>query len=162
MRGKRELTTGERRQTGCGCAMLLALAGFAALGTIETPMCETTTFARSISPSGFTEARVQMTDCGAVSGFSRVVWIQPRWLPSDRWLSCRAVAFDGTEPITLRWTADSLNVASAVPKTSMLRVESGLTPSALMLRRMSASLPYPAITEMRSSFGKAAPKSNES
>jgi hypothetical protein len=123
MRGKRELTTGERRLTGCGCAMLLALAGFAALGTVETSMCETTTFARSISPSGFTEARVQMTDCGAVSGFTRVVWVQPRWLPSDRWLSCRAVAFDGMEPIALRWTADRLSVASAAPKTSIIATE---------------------------------------
>ena len=122
MGSKRDLTTGERRQTGCGCAMLVALAGFAALGTVEGSMCETTTFARSISPSGFTEARVQMTDCGAVSGFSRVVWVQPRWLSSDRWLSCRAVAFDGMEPVALEWTADSLRVASAVPKTSVISV----------------------------------------
>jgi hypothetical protein len=120
MGSKRELTTGERRQTGCGCATLVALAAFAALGTMEGAMCETTTFARSISPSGFTEARVQMTDCGAVSEFSRVVWVQPRWLPSDRWLSCQAVAFDGIEPIALSWTADSLRVASAVPKTSVI------------------------------------------
>lgn len=100
--------------------MLVALAGFAALGSLEGSMCETTTFARSISPNGFIEARVQMTDCGAVSGFSRVVWVQPRWLPSDRWLSCRAAAFDGMVSIVLRWTADSLNVASAVPKASVI------------------------------------------
>lgn len=99
---------------------MIVLFGSAVLESIDGAMCETTTFAQSLSPSGLTEARVQMTDCGALSGFSRVVWVQPRWWPRDRWLSCRAVAFNGMEPVSLRWTADSLRVSSAVSEAEVL------------------------------------------
>lgn len=120
MGNKRELRGPERLQAACGCGMLCVAGIVACLGSIAGAMCETTVFQRSLSPSGLFEARVEMTDCGALSGFTRVVWLQPTWLPRTRWLSCRAVAFDGMAPVQLKWQADAIQIASAVPAESII------------------------------------------
>lgn len=116
----RELTPSERRQAGCGCAILVIFFVIACVGSLGNAMCETTTYAQSNSPSGTTDARVQMTDCGAVSGFSRIVWVQPRWLPQSRALSCRAVAFNGQPAVKLGWTVDSLTITTNSPRESII------------------------------------------
>ena len=99
--------------------MLVLFFVAASLGSFGQSMCETTTYSESRSPLGATDARVQMTDCGAVSGFSRVVWVQPTWLPRSRALSCRAVAFDGQPSVSVSWEGDSLIVASDALQSSV-------------------------------------------
>lgn len=123
MAQKRELTNAERRKAGCGFALLLGLSMLALLDSLSGAMCETTTYAEATSPSGLTVARVQMTDCGALSGFSRVVWVEPRWLPSDIGLGCRAVAFDGQVPVSLAWRGGDLVVTSAATRDSVIGSE---------------------------------------
>ena len=100
--------------------MLFIVFVAASFGSVGQAMCQTTTYSKSRSPSGFTKARVQMTDCGAVSGFSRVVWAQPAWLPDDRILSCRAVALDGQPAVHLDWTLDALIVTSDAVQGSVI------------------------------------------
>lgn len=120
MSTKRELSNAERRQAGCGCFLLTLLLGVAALNSLGNVMCETTTYTESRAPSGRTEARVQMTDCGATTGFSRVVWVQPTWLPRDRALSCRALALDDEPSVSLAWTDDALIVTTDAPPDSVI------------------------------------------
>jgi hypothetical protein len=112
---KRELTASERRQAGCGYSLLILLLGVAALNALRDGMCDKTTFREIRSPSGRIEARVQMTDCGATTGFSRVVWVQPAWLPRDRAISCRAVALENQPSLSLTWTAEALVVTTNAP-----------------------------------------------
>ena len=73
-------------------------------------MCKTTIYDRAISSTGLLEARVQMTDCGATSGFSRVVWIKPRYMPDSQLVSCRAVIFEQQPNVALKWTDDGLKI----------------------------------------------------
>jgi hypothetical protein len=124
MSGKRDLTGGERLQAGCGCGALVLLASTALLGSAGEAMCKTTMFGQSTSPDGWSMARVDMTDCGALNGFSRIVWVQPAWLPSSRWLSCRAVAFSGVTPVHVHWRDDVLVVSSAVSKDDVIAAAS--------------------------------------
>ncbi|MCW2410244.1 MULTISPECIES: hypothetical protein [unclassified Sphingobium] len=117
---KRELTQNERRQFHLGCAALLLILAFGLVRSAGSAMCDTTTFYESLSPDGWTGARVQMTDCGALSGFSRVVWIQPRWLPTDRLFACRAVAIDGQPAVRLEWAQATLIVVTDAPRASVI------------------------------------------
>ena len=98
----------------------MLLFAVAAFNSLRNEMCETTTYADSRSPSGRTEARVQMTDCGAMSRFSRVVWVQPAWIPRDRAFSCRAVALDDQPSVRLAWTADAVIVTTDAPRESVI------------------------------------------
>jgi hypothetical protein len=102
---KRDLTQQDRLNISCGCTVLFVFLLLATLGSIGNGMCETTVFAQSTSKRGFMDARVQMTDCGATTGFSRVVRVQPRWIPRDDWLSCRALILKGEWPVALDWTS---------------------------------------------------------
>jgi hypothetical protein len=100
-------------------------------------MCETTVFARSTSPRGFTEARVQMTDCGATTGFSRVVRVQPRWLPDDDWLSCRALILDGAWPVDLEWSKKGqLRISSPADAASVKTVSRQCYGTPIELQRL--------------------------
>ncbi len=117
---KRELTTSERRQAGCGCFILTILFVVACFYSLGDAICETTTYTESLSPSGATDARVQMTDCGATTGFSRVVWVQTAWLPRDRAISCRAVALKNQPSVNLNWTAEALIVTTDAPQTDVM------------------------------------------
>lgn len=120
MGSKRKLTTAEQGQAGCGCLLLVVLLVFAGLNSLGNQICETTTYAESRSPSGSTEARVQMTDCGATTGFSRVVWVQPNWLPRDRAVSCRAVVLENEPSVRLNWTEDVLVITTDAPPESVI------------------------------------------
>lgn len=124
---KRELSNSERRQAGCGCFLLTLLLAVAALNSLRDVMCETTTYTESRSPSGRIVARVQMTDCGATTGFSRVVWVQPTWLPRDRAISCRALALDNQPSVRLAWTDDALIVTTDAPPESVSQVRAVAT-----------------------------------
>jgi hypothetical protein len=73
-------------------------------------MCKTTIYDRAVSPTGLLEARVQMTDCGATSGFSRVVWVKPRYMPDSQIVSCRAVIFEEQPNVALGWSDDGLKI----------------------------------------------------
>jgi hypothetical protein len=128
------MTAGQ--QAGCGSILGLIFL-MACFGSLVGFACETTTYAESISPSGSSEARVQMTDCGATTGFSRVVWVQPAWLPRDRSISCRAVALDGQWPVSLDWTADSLVVSTSAPPESVIAVASPCQGLSVRLRHLA-------------------------
>lgn len=79
----------------------LLLAGALILGSVRT------IFERAGSPDGWNEARVQFDDAGAVSSFSRLVFVKSRWNPSDEpLLSCRAFWGDGEAAVHLRWLND--------------------------------------------------------
>lgn len=117
---RQDLTRSQRRQAGCGCALLLFLAVLAALGSLEDAVCETTTYATSASLTGWLTARVQMTDCGATTGFSRVVWVQPAWLPQSRLLACRAAALSGDTSVDLQWDDGALHLASKAPDARVI------------------------------------------
>ncbi|SEM78767.1 hypothetical protein SAMN05192583_1235 [Sphingomonas gellani] len=119
---KRDLTMAERRQAGFGCGLLFGLMLLAVLGSIGDDMCRTATFGRSTAPGGWWRARVQMTDCGALNGFSRVVRVQPSWLPEDRWLSCRAAALDGAHAVSLIWTRNTLHVVTDAQQSDVIDV----------------------------------------
>ena len=127
MSRKRELTPSERRQAGLGCSILvilfLVIGFFSVRQTMHDAMCTTTTFAEGRSPSGSMAARVQMTDCGALSGFSRVVWVQPAWLPQDRVFSCRAVALEGQPSVALNWSADTLIITTNAAQRDVIQSE---------------------------------------
>jgi hypothetical protein len=74
-------------------------------GLLLTAGTQRTVFERSLSPDGWTEARVQFDDAGAVSTFSRLVFVKSRWNPSDQpLLSCRAFFAQGEEAVHLRWS----------------------------------------------------------
>jgi|SRR5688572_14072152 len=111
-----------------------AISGLAAAGLIVAfplllfsgvggGLCETTTYQEALSPNGNMIARVQMTDCGATTGFSRVVWVQPvatYGLPRPR---CRALAVDNQPPVRLRWSLDgTLVIATPVPPAEFIAV----------------------------------------
>jgi hypothetical protein len=65
-------------------------------------------FQREKSPDGWHEARVQFDDAGAVSGFSRLVFIKHTWNSSDEPLmSCRAFWGDGEADVKLAWIDSS-------------------------------------------------------
>lgn len=51
-----------------------------------------------------------MTDCGATSGFSRVVWVKPRFAPDSQIVSCRAVIFEEQPKVTLKWLQEGLKI----------------------------------------------------
>ena len=101
-----------RRRTK-GCLVLLVFLGVpscVALNWLDDTMCETTIYQRATSPSGLLEARVQMTDCGATSGFSRVVWVKPRFAPDSQVVSCRAVIFEEQPKVDLKWLQEGLEI----------------------------------------------------
>lgn len=118
---KRDLTQKDRLNIGCGCTVLFIFLLLAILGSLGNGMCETTVFAQSTSSRGFMDARVQMTDCGATTGFSRVVRVQPRWIPRDDWLSCRALILRGEWPVALNWTNKGELVISTPADTASVQ-----------------------------------------
>jgi hypothetical protein len=63
-----------------------------------------TIYEREKSPDGWREARVQFDDGGAISRFSRLVFVKPSWNFSDEpLLSCRAFYGDGEAKVRLVW-----------------------------------------------------------
>ena len=65
---------------------------------------ERTIYQREKSPDGWHEARVQFDDAGAVSGFSRLVFVKHAWNGSDDpLLSCRAFWGEGQSDVNLSW-----------------------------------------------------------
>jgi len=135
---RRELTKSERRQAGCGCGVLAVLFAVTCFYSFGNAMCETTTYVESRSPSGATDARVQMTDCGALSGYSRVVWVQPALLPRDRSASCRAVALNGQPNVRLDWSAEALIVTTNAPPSDIIASASSCYGWPVELRHGSA------------------------
>jgi hypothetical protein len=106
----------KRRTKGClVLSLFIGIPGCMALNWLEDTMCKTTIYDRAVSPTGLLEARVQMTDCGATSGFSRVVWVKPRYMPDSQIVSCRAVIFEEQPNVALRWSDDGLKIAHDSP-----------------------------------------------
>jgi hypothetical protein len=81
-------------------------------------MCETKTFSSNHSPDGEVAARVQMTDCGATTSYSRVVMLESgRYWKSE----CRAVALDGEPNVTMEWLSDDvLKIAHSAVKADII------------------------------------------
>ena len=66
---------------------------------------ERTIYQRVQSPDQKIEARVQFDDAGAATGWAKVVYIRPKWIPLDTpQFSCRAFWGDGTNNVKLIWT----------------------------------------------------------
>jgi hypothetical protein len=102
---------------------------------------ERTVFERATSPSGWREARVQFDDAGAVSGFSRLVFVKPRWNVSDApLLSCRAFWADGEEAVHLRWLdSRTLLIEHAFAPDAVQAVASHCGPVRLVVRAVPAT-----------------------
>ena len=78
--------------------------------------CATTVYQRVLSPDGKVEARVQMTDCGATTGFSRVIWVKQAGSKDDDGQECRALALEGEPRVQLNWDGKFLNIRhDAIP-----------------------------------------------
>jgi hypothetical protein len=74
------------------------------LGILLSGGSERTIYQRTTSPDGWHEARVQFDDGGAISSFSRLVFVKHRWNGSDEpLLSCRAFWGEGERTVHLRW-----------------------------------------------------------
>ncbi len=95
-------------------ALLIALPPILesiASGSLFSAGSVRTIYERASSPDGAYEARVQFDDGGAVSRFSRLVFIKPHTLSSDEpSLSCRAFWGDGQAAVHLRWLGDRILV----------------------------------------------------
>jgi hypothetical protein len=97
---------------GLGCfGLLLCLVPIVPglmLGGMLIMGSERTIYQRAVSPDGWHEARVQFDDAGAISSFSRLVFIKHRWNGSDEpLLSCRAFWGAGEEAVHLHWIDSS-------------------------------------------------------
>jgi hypothetical protein len=107
---------------GCGLLLVgaLGLGPALLLGSFWFGS-ERTVYERSTSPDGWREARVQFDDAGAVSSFSRLVFIKGRWNPSDEpLLSCRAFWAEGEELVHLKWLDDrTLLIEHAFPAAAV-------------------------------------------
>ena len=95
-----------------GCLGLLAclvvLVPGLVLGGLLIAGSERTIFERTTSPDGWHDARVQFDDGGALSSFSRLVFVKHHWNRSDEpLLSCRAFWGDGEAAVHLRWLNSS-------------------------------------------------------
>jgi len=71
-------------------------------------MCHTTVYSAAASANGDITARNQMTDCGATTGFSRVVMLTKQGLWTKE---CRALALRGQPSVRMTWHADTLVVS---------------------------------------------------
>jgi hypothetical protein len=85
--------------------------------TLGSGMCQTTVFARAFSPSDGVVAQVQMTDCGATTGFSRVVMLEKPGLWTRE---CRALALNGEPRVSLSWKRSELSIAHTAPTSDII------------------------------------------
>ncbi len=83
-------------------------------------MCETTVFTQVMAPDGRTNAKVQMTDCGATTGYSRVVMLEQRGLFTQE---CRALALKGTPEVGIRWQRGGLQINHNTPPAAVIASE---------------------------------------
>lgn len=93
---------------GMGCltviGVVVLLGPGILLGIALSAGAERTIYERAVSPDGRHDARVQFDDAGAVSSFSRLVFVKHHWNHSDEpLLSCRAFWAEGEAPVHLRW-----------------------------------------------------------
>ena len=88
-----------------GCLAILVIVGPGLLlGGMLIAGSERTIYQREKSPNGWREARVQFDDGGAISSFSRLVFVKPSWNFSDQpLLSCRAFFGDGEAKVRVVW-----------------------------------------------------------
>ena len=90
--------------SGCGILLLVLLVLTIALGWLIDSGSTRTIYQRAKSPDGWHEARVQFDDAGALSSFSRLVFVKHTWNTSDEpLLSCRAFWGDGEAKVRLAW-----------------------------------------------------------
>ncbi len=76
--------------------------------TLGSGMCHTTVYNTAKSVDDDITARIQMTDCGATTGFSRVVMLTKQGLWTKE---CRALALHGQPSVTMTWQAGTLLVS---------------------------------------------------
>lgn len=93
---------------GVGClaviGVVVLLGPGVLLGIALSVGAQRTIYGRAVSPDGWHDARVQFDDAGAVSSFSRLVFVKHHWNQSDEpLLSCRAFWAEGEAPVHLRW-----------------------------------------------------------
>lgn len=108
--GDRTVKMGWAGDIGCAIVILvgsvcLAIIGPGLLlGAMLILDSHRTVFERVASSDKWREARVQFDDAGAVSSFSRLVFVKHRWNFSDEpLLSCRAFWAEGEEAVHLHW-----------------------------------------------------------
>jgi hypothetical protein len=93
---------------GVGClaaiGVVILLGPGILLGIALSAGAERTIYERAVAPDGWHDARVQFDDAGAVSSFSRLVFVKHHWNHNDDpLLSCRAFWAEGDAPVHLRW-----------------------------------------------------------
>ena len=82
--------------------------------------CEKTVYSEADASDG-SVARIQMADCGATTGFSRVVMVEePGIWPQE----CRAFAANGEPGVSITWSGNSLLVTHNAPSSDVIAVAS--------------------------------------
>lgn len=86
-------------------ALILLIVGFlVAMTMLFSGWSQRTIYQRAKSPDGWHEARVQFDDAGALSDFSRLVFVKHTWNGGDEPLmSCRAFWGNGEADVKLSW-----------------------------------------------------------
>ncbi|MEO5865908.1 MAG: hypothetical protein ABIQ19_02225 [Sphingomonas sp.] len=103
-----------------------------------------TIYERSISPDGWHDARVQFDDAGALSSFSRLVFVKHHWNTSDEpLLSCRAFWADGEQPVHLRWLdSDTLLITRGFAASDVRTATDRCGPIRIIVRPPTAVTPH--------------------
>ena len=134
-----------------GCLGLLAcavvLAPVLLLGGLLIAGSERTIYERIVSPDGWHDARVQFDDGGAVSSFSRLVFVKHHWNRSDApLLSCRAFWGDGEAAVHLRWLDSStLLIRHSFPTDAVEATADHCGPIRIIVRGPPATSSGPAL-----------------
>jgi len=104
-----------------------------------------TVYQRTVSPDGWNEARVQFDDAGALSDFSRLVFVKPRWNYSDEpLLSCRAFWGEGEQLVQVRWlNSHTLLIAHKFPEQDVRAVSANCGSIRILVRGPSGGLTQP-------------------
>lgn len=111
-----------------GCFAVLAaivfLSPWLLFGILLVSGSQRTVYERTLSPDGWHDARVQFDDAGALSSFSRLVFVKHHWNVSDEpLLSCRAFWADGENSVHVRWIDDrTLMIRHQFPREAVQAV----------------------------------------
>ena len=123
---------------GLGClGLFVVFAPGILLFALLAEGSERTVYERKTSPDGWHDARVQFDDAGAISTFSRLVFVKHRSNLSDEpLLSCRAFWGEGEEAVHLRWLDDStLLILHKFPQKDIQAIADHCGPVRIVVQR---------------------------
>ena len=80
-------------------------------------MCQTSVFSQTASPSDGLISLLQTTDCGATTGFSRVVMIRKPGLWARE---CRALVLNGEPNVKVTWAGADIRISHDAPSSDVI------------------------------------------